>query len=113
MEQTNQNVVVVQTSGMAIASMILGIVGLFFFGSLLAVIFGHIARSKIKHSNGTLSGDGLALTGLITGYIGLIFTILILLAVALPKFAQVKHEAEMAQQLQKSKSMSSPSESEY
>jgi len=41
-----------QTSVLAIISLIAGILGLFFFGSLIAVICGHIARSKIHASNG-------------------------------------------------------------
>lgn len=68
------------TSGLAITSMILGIVSfpaLFlcaagFAFSLPAVICGHIARSKIRKSNGAQTGNGLALAGLITGYINLV-----------------------------------------
>jgi len=44
--------------------------GLFFFGSIIAIICGHIARSQIKQSQGAQSGDGMALSGLILGYIG-------------------------------------------
>ncbi len=54
-------------SGMAITSLILGIVGV----SLLAVVFGHIARSQIAKSGGFLTGDGMAMAGLILGYLGM------------------------------------------
>jgi len=71
-----------KTNGLAIASMVLGIggpiIGLFIFFipsvlavSVLAVIFGHISRSQIKRSKGTISGNGMAFAGLVTGYIGL------------------------------------------
>jgi hypothetical protein len=63
------------TSGKAIASLILALFGL----SLFAVIFGHIARSEIKNSRGRLAGDGLAIAGLIIGWIGLGVTLMLLL----------------------------------
>jgi threonine/homoserine/homoserine lactone efflux protein len=53
--------------GFAVASMVLGIVWLFWLGSLLAIIFGHIARHYIKRS-GVRTGNGMAIAGLILGY---------------------------------------------
>ena len=58
---------------MALVSFITGIFGLFFFGSLIAVICGHVARSHILKSHGVLGGDGFAVAGLGLGYIGLSF----------------------------------------
>jgi hypothetical protein len=65
------------TNGLAVASLILSIVqpGI---GSVLAIIFGHIARRQIRQSNGTQKGNGLALAGLIIGY-GLGIAILVAL----------------------------------
>jgi Domain of unknown function (DUF4190) len=60
-----------RTSGLAIASMVLGIVWVFWIGSILAVIFGHIALSQIKRSMGTVGGKGMAIAGLVLGYLGL------------------------------------------
>ena len=60
-------------SAMALVSFITGIFGLFFFGSLIAVICGHVARSHIRKSHGVLGGDGFAVAGLVLGYIGLSF----------------------------------------
>jgi len=67
-----------QPSGFAITSMVLGICGIcgtiMCFGGILgipAVIFGHLARGAIRRSNGTVSGDGMALAGLICGYIAI------------------------------------------
>lgn len=61
-----------KTSTLAIVSLVFGILGLFFIGSLIGIITGHLARSEIRKSEGRLEGDALALTGLITGYIGFI-----------------------------------------
>jgi Domain of unknown function (DUF4190) len=59
------------TSGLAIASLVLGIVWVFWIGSILAVIFGHIALSRIKASRGMIEGKGLAIAGLVLGYLGI------------------------------------------
>jgi len=59
------------TNGMAMASMICGIIGIvggcLLIPSILAIIFGHIARAQIRRGEG--SGDGLAVAGLWMGYI--------------------------------------------
>ena len=60
------------TSGKAIASLVLSIVWIGGLGSLLGVIFGFSARGDIRSSRGRLSGDGMAIAGLIIGIIGLI-----------------------------------------
>jgi hypothetical protein len=70
-----------RTSGLAIASLVLGIVWIFWLGSILAVIFGHVALSQIKRSMGALTGRGMAIAGLILGYLG-IATLLGFIAVA-------------------------------
>ena len=64
-----------QSSGLAIASMVLGIVGILavpIVCSIAAVICGHMARSQIRKGEGRVGGDGMAMTGLITGYLGLV-----------------------------------------
>lgn len=65
-------------SGLAIASLVLGIIWLFWLGSILAVIFGHIALSNIK-KDPSISGRGMAIAGVCLGWIG-IATLLIGLA---------------------------------
>ena len=59
-----------QTSGLAIASLVCGILGFLTCGltGIAAVITGHFAMSSIKRANGSLEGKGMALAGLITGY---------------------------------------------
>jgi hypothetical protein len=90
------------TSGLAIASLIFGICGLVcgFFAGLPAIVMGHIARSKIKHSNGTLGGGGMALAGLILGYFSIIVTVLALIGImALPAFAKVAEKSMVAKSM--------------
>ncbi len=68
------------TSPMAIGSFVLGLLGtslLFFVGSIAAVVFGHVAMRQIRDSEETLSGRGMALAGLILGYIVIVATTLI------------------------------------
>jgi hypothetical protein len=69
----------VDTSVLAIISLIAGILGIFLFGSLIAVVCGHLARAEIRRKPGQLEGDGLAVAGLVLGYIGLAFTLLIVI----------------------------------
>ena len=53
------------TNPWALASLICSIVGV----SILGVIFGHIALGEIKRSNGWQTGHGMAMAGLIIGYV--------------------------------------------
>jgi len=65
----------VRTSGTAISSLVFGIlswVALPFIGALVAVICGHVARGEIRRMPaGTIDGDGLAVAGMILGYLQL------------------------------------------
>jgi type II secretory pathway pseudopilin PulG len=85
-----------KTDGGAITSMVLGIASfvlcLSIFTGIPAIILGHISRSKIKKSMGRLQGDGLALTGLILGYISLLF-IPIIAAIAIPNLLRARISA--------------------
>lgn len=65
--------------------MVCGIGGFLTLGlsGIVAVILGHIGLSKIKESKGALTGRGLAITGLVTGYL----TVLILPVAALAGLA--------------------------
>lgn len=64
------------TNGLAVTSLILGILWICWLGSVLAVIFGHVALSQIKKSGNVQQGRGLAIAGLILGYIGVAWLIL-------------------------------------
>ena len=69
-----------RTSGLAIASMVLGILWIYWIGSLLAVIFGHVAINQTG-KDPTLRGRGMAIAGLVLGYIGIGLLIIGILAV--------------------------------
>ena len=84
-----------RTSGMAIASLVLGILGLFTCGltALFGLIFGIIALVKVKGSQGKLSGNGLALAGIIVSAIFLMM-LPIFAAMFLPALAAAKERAQ-------------------
>ena len=60
-------------SGLAIASLVLGLFGC----SLPAVICGHLARRRIRNADEALTGSGMALAGLIMGYVMLILMVVV------------------------------------
>ena len=83
------------TSGLAIASLVLGL--LFCLGPLTgipAVICGHLARSRIRSAAGQIGGAGMALAGLILGYVGIALWLLLLPALVFPALAQAKQRAQ-------------------
>ncbi len=66
------------------------------FSAIPAVICGHLGYSRIKRSGGALEGTGLALAGLITGYISIALSVLVipvLLAIAIPNFVKARETA--------------------
>ena len=69
------------TNGLAVASLVAGFLWLGWFGSIVAVIFGHIALRQIKQSGGRETGTGLAIAGLVLGYMG-VATLLFVVAAA-------------------------------
>jgi Domain of unknown function (DUF4190)/DUF1707 SHOCT-like domain len=77
-----------RTNGMAVAAMVCGIAQFFGFwllGTIPAVVLGHLARRRIRQTGE--QGDGMALAGLILGYVGLglsviAVTLLVVLVVA-------------------------------
>ena len=75
-------------SGWAIASLILGICGFTcipLIGSVLAIVFGFLAKSEIKKGSGRLKGSGLATAGIVLGMI-LIAVMVITAAVTVPLY---------------------------
>jgi Domain of unknown function (DUF4190) len=59
------------TNGLAIASMVLGILWIWWIGSILALVFGYVAKGQIDRSAGRQTGRGMAIAGIVLGYIGL------------------------------------------
>lgn len=68
-----------RTSGLAIASLVCGIcqIGFPLPTGLVAIFLGHAARRRIRRTGER--GDGLALAGLILGYVGLVGFLLLFL----------------------------------
>jgi competence protein ComGC len=93
--------VVQKTDDMAIVSLILGVLSMVMFSifaGIPAVILGHKSRGRIKRSMGALTGDGVALAGLIMGYLSFLAIpfILIIAAIAIPNLLRAKIAANEA-----------------
>ena len=74
------------SSTSAILSLIAGILGLTLFpvlGSILALVAGYAARSEIRAADGALGGEGLAIAGIVLGWIGVAGMVLGLCGVGL------------------------------
>jgi hypothetical protein len=70
-----------RTNGMAIASMVLGILWLYWVGSILALIFGYIAKKQIRERGE--SGGGMATAGIVLGWVGIgILVVVIVFGIA-------------------------------
>jgi hypothetical protein len=67
-----------RTNGLAIASMVLGILWLYWIGSILALVFGYIARKQIRERGE--SGGGMATAGIVLGWIGVGFIVVAVIA---------------------------------
>jgi hypothetical protein len=65
------------TDGMAIASLITALVGV----PIAPIILGHMARTRIRESGGLKDGNGLAIAGLVIGYIQLVILVIVIIAI--------------------------------
>lgn len=65
---------------MAVASMVLGILWIWGIGAILALVFGYLAKSQIDQSGGTQTGRGMAVAGIVLGWIGIAGLLLVILA---------------------------------
>jgi hypothetical protein len=72
-----------RTDGLAVASLVIGILSLVCtvacFGVVLgptAAIMGFISRQRISSSGGSVKGGGMALAGLILGVIGFVLSVI-------------------------------------
>ena len=72
------------TNGLAIASLVSSILGIFCCGvlSILGLVLGVVAKRQIRDSNGTQTGDGMATAGIIIGGIALVLWIIYWIFVA-------------------------------
>ena len=87
-----------ESSGLAVASLVLGICGIVLclgpIAGIPAVICGHIAQSRIRRAGG--QSGGMIIAGLITGYISIaMITVMgLLAAIAIPNFVKARKQAE-------------------
>ena len=87
--------------GLAIASLVCGICmfvlfPLFPLFMIAAIICGHVAQSRIRQAKGALVGGGMALAGLIMGYMGVVMVPVggLMAAMAIPAFQKVRTNAQ-------------------
>lgn len=67
-------------SGFAIASMVLGIIWVYWVGSILALVFGYVALRQIRRTS--QQGSGMAIAGIVLGWVG-IATLLAIIVIVL------------------------------
>lgn len=87
-----------KTCGQAIASLVLGILSLVlffmsFFLAIPAVVFGHVAMSRIKKNPKHIGGTGVARAGLVLGYLSIAFWFF---SIAIPAFNSGRQRALQA-----------------
>lgn len=96
------------TAGFAVAALVVGILslltcGLMGLGALAAIVCGHLALSKISKSQGNLRGRGLAIGGLVMGYVSLLLAVISLVsffsAMALPTMGKIRERTEQTKQM--------------
>lgn len=90
-----------RTNGLAIASLVLSLLGCFGITAVAGVICGHLARRRIR-ADPSQSGAGIALAGMILGYAGLLFSIISLgVFVSRARQAGLELSAEIQRQMAK------------
>jgi hypothetical protein len=72
------------TNGFAIASLVCSCAGPFLLGigCILGIVFGFVARSQIRQSNGSQGGSGLALAGIIVGFSLMVLFVMAVILIA-------------------------------
>jgi thiol:disulfide interchange protein len=74
------------SNSLAVVSLVFGILAwcvLPIVGAIVAIVCGHLARGEIRRAppDAPLEGDGMALAGLVLGYVQLVFAVLAMLLV--------------------------------
>jgi prepilin-type processing-associated H-X9-DG protein len=87
-----------RTSGLAIASLVLGLLGLFSFGlgALVGLVLGIVGLRQIGQSEGRVQGQGLAIAGIVVSGLVLVMMFVFLpitAAILFPVFAQAREKA--------------------
>jgi hypothetical protein len=83
-----------KTSGLAITSLVLGVLGFCGITAVVGLILGIIALVKISRSQGRLTGNGFAIAGICVSGFMLLLAIPIMAAMLLPALAKAKERAQ-------------------
>jgi type II secretory pathway pseudopilin PulG len=81
-----------ETSPKAVISLVCGLLFFVPLAFIAAIVFGHLGLSEIRRSAGRLKGEGLAIAGLVLGYLWIagIPLILIIAAIAIPNLLRAR-----------------------
>ena len=84
-----------ETSGKAIVSLVCGLLFFVPLAFIAAIVFGHLGLSEIRRSAGRLKGEGMAIAGLVLGYLWIVGipVILIVAAIAIPNLLRARMAA--------------------
>lgn len=72
-----------RSNGLAVASLLLGVLWFAGIGSVLALIFGYRARREIRSSGGSQTGSALAMAGIILGWAGILLPLMGIIGAAI------------------------------
>src|SRR5690349_22797186 len=85
------------TNTFAIVSLVCGFLSLLLPAAIVAIVMGHISRSQIRKGGNVQKGAGMALAGLIMGYLGVcVIPMLIIAAIAIPNLLRARIAANEA-----------------
>ncbi len=84
-----------KTSGLAIASLVLGICGIFTCGlaAIIGLILGIVGLCAISKRAEQLKGKGLAIAGIVTSAIGIVLIPVILMVLLMPALSRARSQA--------------------
>jgi type II secretory pathway pseudopilin PulG len=90
-----------RVSSMAITSLVLGVASFmcWIFTGLPAVVLGALSLRKIYRSQGQLTGEGLAIGGIVTGAVTTFLVLPIMIALLLPAVQAAREAARRAQSM--------------
>jgi len=101
-----------KTPGLAVASLVLGISGIALclgaVAGVPAIICGHLAKAKIRRTGS--SGEGIAVAGLVLGYVSSVMTFFVfpmVAALAIPAFVGAEQKAHAAAMLNNARQIGS------
>lgn len=79
------------TSGLAIASLVCGVVGLSctILPGIAAIICGHLALREISAPNAQVTGRGFAIAGLVLGYLSIVMMAVMIMALVFGIFSKI------------------------